>query len=531
MPRDDLSIDFVKKMGPSAEAQDPAVILEDFIHRTANLPEEVRFIQDEIADKDRTYHDCIRTIEECDNRIQRWIRANGSHSSNAREAALRTTIRENFVRAERLADDKVRLSIKAQTIYDKHLRHLDAQIKLLSDRSEPGFTDPDEIPSLVRPSAANNSNTSLRVLAVQTATPLNPIHNNASPTSARLSNPQVRTAQSQAHISASAPTTPAASMMLQRTQRESSAGPGSGAPKRGPRASTGLGSLPSSSSGLARHSSLGPGTPKAGTPGAGGSRAGSAGPRSTTIKGAAATGPGGAASRKGTPGAGVGRKKPPTSKSTLSRVKRAAAGHAKGSPASTTADSELSDADSVTSSRPARSRAGSGTPVPHHHNQHLHHNHHHHSRRPHPRPRPHHSGDPGAASSGGGGGGDGDEDMADRDAAATTAAIAATAAARATAARTDGGDDDDDDDDDVGMSGSSAASGVDDDDDDDDEEEDEEGKKYCLCQHVSYGDMVACDNPDCPYEWFHWTCVGLKSEPEGRWYCPACTENMKRKGR
>jgi len=63
----------------------------------------------------------------------------------------------------------------------------------------------------------------------------------------------------------------------------------------------------------------------------------------------------------------------------------------------------------------------------------------------------------------------------------------------------------------------------------DDEEEDEEGKKYCLCQHVSYGDMVACDNPSCRYEWFHWNCVGLKSEPEGRWFCPPCTEIMARK--
>jgi inhibitor of growth protein 3 len=60
------------------------------------------------------------------------------------------------------------------------------------------------------------------------------------------------------------------------------------------------------------------------------------------------------------------------------------------------------------------------------------------------------------------------------------------------------------------------------------DEEDEEGKKYCLCQHVSYGDMVACDNPDCPYEWFHWNCVGLKSEPEGRWFCPECREQRKK---
>ena len=33
--------------------------------------------------------------------------------------------------------------------------------------------------------------------------------------------------------------------------------------------------------------------------------------------------------------------------------------------------------------------------------------------------------------------------------------------------------------------------------------------KYCTCKRVSYGDMVACENPDCPIEWFHFRCVGL----------------------
>ncbi|KAI2619379.1 inhibitor of growth proteins N-terminal histone-binding-domain-containing protein [Hypomontagnella submonticulosa] len=453
MPRDDLSIDFVKKMAPSAEVHDPAAILEDFIHRTANLPEEIRFMQDEIADKDRTYNECVKTIEECDAKIQRFIRMNGSHTTNPREQTLRDTIRENYSKADKLAEEKILLSQKAQNLVDKHLRHLDLQIKQLSDRNEPGFTDPDEIPSLIRPSAANNSNTSLRVLAVSTAqsAPLNLITNNAVPVGSRATNPQIRTTQSQTHISNSAPTSPAASMIMNnRNQRESSAGPGGGAPKRGPRVSSGLGSLPTASSGLARHSSLGPGTPKPGTPGAT-ARAGSAGPRANSR--AATVGVG----RKGTPSAGVGRKKPPSSKSTLSRVKRA--GVSKGSPAST-ADSELSDAESVRSSR-AGSRAGSGTPVPRPHT--------HHHRSKHPRA-------------------DGDEEMADRGS----------------------------------VSGGSGGS---------DEEEDEEGKKYCLCQHVSYGDMVACDNPACPYEWFHWSCVGLKSEPEGRWYCPSCSETMKKKGK
>jgi len=45
---------------------------------------------------------------------------------------------------------------------------------------------------------------------------------------------------------------------------------------------------------------------------------------------------------------------------------------------------------------------------------------------------------------------------------------------------------------------------------------------YCYCNQVSYGEMVACENPDCPYEWFHFQCVGLTAEPKGVWRCPDC---------
>lgn len=51
--------------------------------------------------------------------------------------------------------------------------------------------------------------------------------------------------------------------------------------------------------------------------------------------------------------------------------------------------------------------------------------------------------------------------------------------------------------------------------------------RYCICDDVSYGDMIACDHgvpkDGCP-EWFHMACVGLHDMP-GRtvkWYCPNC---------
>jgi hypothetical protein len=59
------------------------------------------------------------------------------------------------------------------------------------------------------------------------------------------------------------------------------------------------------------------------------------------------------------------------------------------------------------------------------------------------------------------------------------------------------------------------------------DEEAGDGRRYCICQSASYGDMVACGNEQCPFEWFHWGCVGLKAEPMRTWFCPICTEERK----
>ena len=79
---------------------------------------------------------------------------------------------------------------------------------------------------------------------------------------------------------------------------------------------------------------------------------------------------------------------------------------------------------------------------------------------------------------------------------------------------------------------------------------------YCLCHQVSYGEMIGCDNPDvstekrehlknsssifncfhflffflkCPIEWFHFACVGLTTKPKGKWFCPNCSADRKKK--
>ncbi|CAN8097244.1 unnamed protein product [Discula destructiva] len=67
-------------------------------------------------------------------------------------------------------------------------------------------------------------------------------------------------------------------------------------------------------------------------------------------------------------------------------------------------------------------------------------------------------------------------------------------------------------------------------------EVDEEGNvidpneaRYCLCNRVSFGTMVMCENADsCKYEWFHLECLGINSAAAlpKTWYCPDCRASL-----
>ncbi|KAJ6623050.1 hypothetical protein B0H10DRAFT_2162573 [Mycena sp. CBHHK59/15] len=66
-----------------------------------------------------------------------------------------------------------------------------------------------------------------------------------------------------------------------------------------------------------------------------------------------------------------------------------------------------------------------------------------------------------------------------------------------------------------------------------DGEADGDDKPYCFCQRVSFGQMIACDDPNCQWEWFHIACIGLTTPPDGRWFCETCRtkRNAKRSSR
>lgn len=406
MPRDDLSIDFIgRKMPPQQlEHQDAAAVLDEWTNRVANLPAEIAFMQEEIAEKDRLMHELLQTIAKEDGKIQKWIRQHGSHTPNPKEEGLRHIIRASYDQSELLQEEKLALATKTQIVIDKHTRVLDGYIKALQVRGE--FPDDPDLPSLLRPRAdPPRPRVDTAVMPVHASVSSATVVHHKQPNQYTIRNPaQIQLQQAAAAAAASAPASPGASA-LNRQIRESSLGP---AGQKRQRLASGLGTLPSASSSLARHTSMTPGTPRAGTPST--ARAGSAGPRAShkvTKKVAPLGSRQSGMPRKGKPG-----------KSGLSRVKRTGT---KNSPSSTN-DSELSDAESGSDDDDAHARMD----------------------------------------------GDGDEEMMD-----------------------DGEND---------------------------------NRHYCTCHRVSFGDMVACDDNECPYEWFHWECVGITKEPQGIWICATCTD-------
>ncbi|KAJ2906838.1 uncharacterized protein MKZ38_010336 [Zalerion maritima] len=66
--------------------------------------------------------------------------------------------------------------------------------------------------------------------------------------------------------------------------------------------------------------------------------------------------------------------------------------------------------------------------------------------------------------------------------------------------------------------------------DDDGNVIDPDEPRYCLCNRVSFGTMIQCENIDqsCRGEWFHLQCVDLTDIPPRttKWYCPDCRKAL-----
>ena len=51
----------------------------------------------------------------------------------------------------------------------------------------------------------------------------------------------------------------------------------------------------------------------------------------------------------------------------------------------------------------------------------------------------------------------------------------------------------------------------------------DEDASWCYCQtFIEDSTLIGCDNPECAIQWFHMSCVGLVTKPDGDWVCPTC---------
>ena len=54
-------------------------------------------------------------------------------------------------------------------------------------------------------------------------------------------------------------------------------------------------------------------------------------------------------------------------------------------------------------------------------------------------------------------------------------------------------------------------------------------KIYCFCRKPSFGNMIACDNLKCKFEWFQYSCINITRAVKGKWYCKDCKEGKNKK--
>ena len=54
-------------------------------------------------------------------------------------------------------------------------------------------------------------------------------------------------------------------------------------------------------------------------------------------------------------------------------------------------------------------------------------------------------------------------------------------------------------------------------------------KINCFCGKPSFGNMIACDNTKCKFEWFHYFRINITRAVKGKWYCKDCKEGKNKK--
>lgn len=487
-----------------------------FATTVSNLPAEIAHILEEIRDKDLKFYEIRKRIQQRDNQIHKFIRTNGSLAENPKEQSAYPKIRNDFERAAKLQNEKCDLAVLGLYAISKHLRKLQDKVKTLEDE---GYVPPEEILTdhskqlceeisnhTINPTATTPIDFSIlsedlsehnpllqsMLYAAQTSAvngtgisphqlqngAINGHANGAIPSSTSASslpsgyrNPAAALNHSlHQHLTngGSAPNTPASSRQV-----GGATSAGRGANGRHSRASTGG----SQASHTRKHSTLA--YSRSATPGNASSREGSVSDIGNGSASSNLTKEKSSGSTAANLAAGSGSANNLNLTPTGRPSKRQKVGHGGAAAANQGASGTTKSSAGGSSGRQSvkvGSYASSRNATP--------------------------SDDRGSNSAG---------------ATANTKSRKSSSGSSATDAKHAASVDE-------ALAGDSAEIDA-----DTSIVQEGEDKVYCVCRQVSFGNMVACDNDECPYEWFHWDCVGLVEPPQGTWYCPTCTKAMKEK--
>ncbi|POS85700.1 hypothetical protein EPUL_002383, partial [Erysiphe pulchra] len=201
------------------DQNDAATVLDDWINRVANLPNEVAFMYEEIEQKDKQIAECLNIISKHDTTLQNWVRKNGGHIPNPKESFISKIIIDKYDKAQALQSEKIALAQKCQLVVDKHTRNLDIHIKALQDRGE--FPNDADIPSLLRNTTAPLTSRAVTVATTQSQSPVVPHTRNSSQNIQVAAHPQAP-AQPNTSTPTSVSITPPSIALTGRQARETS---------------------------------------------------------------------------------------------------------------------------------------------------------------------------------------------------------------------------------------------------------------------------------------------------------------------
>ncbi|KAF1990221.1 hypothetical protein K402DRAFT_324805 [Aulographum hederae CBS 113979] len=266
-------------------ADDPAMVLEDWIQQESNLAEELAHLSEEMEAKQREIDKMNHIIVKKEEKGQNFVKHNGALVKDPHEDTNRKVIIGCYDQIDSLLEEKIKLNDKRCTLLDREVKKLDKSINEITKQSQAPAVFKD-LPNLITQKNLNVAPASATTTGYNT--PLGPLSNH---TSSNRTNMGLQLQQALAHgmVPPNAQQVLAMQQMrnlrltqsmlstntpsnLSRQAREMSAT--SDSKRRRPNKS--LGPMPPPSTGP-RQSSLGPSTPKVNTPS--GSRQGSVGPR------------------------------------------------------------------------------------------------------------------------------------------------------------------------------------------------------------------------------------------------------------